>query len=137
MNKIQNLLGDCVPHNASPNKELQTSETANLKACEDLFRRGAISFLDHRNQDESIRDNRRIPDDIYLPSSTNRDLSPSNNQMYPTRGTLSRSTSSKSGASGGFVKVGSCPPTPNSSLIFPPHNQFRNTSDDTNDFQVQ
>ncbi|GIY32582.1 hypothetical protein CDAR_412771 [Caerostris darwini] len=31
---------------------------------------------------------------------------------------LSRSTSSKSSASEGFVKVGSCPPTPNTSLLF-------------------
>ncbi|GIY32580.1 hypothetical protein CDAR_412761 [Caerostris darwini] len=35
---------------------------------------------------ESTRDNRRIPDDICLPSSTNRYLSPSNNQMSPTHG---------------------------------------------------
>ncbi|GIY98108.1 hypothetical protein CEXT_104791 [Caerostris extrusa] len=34
---IQKLLGDCVPHNASPNKESQTSGTANLKAWEDLL----------------------------------------------------------------------------------------------------
>ncbi|GIX84773.1 hypothetical protein CDAR_180621 [Caerostris darwini] len=36
MNKIQKILGDCVPHNASPNKESQTSGTADLKAREDL-----------------------------------------------------------------------------------------------------
>ncbi|GIY98117.1 hypothetical protein CEXT_104861 [Caerostris extrusa] len=47
---------------------------------------------------ESTRDNRRIPDDICSPSSTNRDFSPSNDQMSLTRGTLSRSTSSKSSA---------------------------------------
>ncbi|GIY98126.1 hypothetical protein CEXT_104921 [Caerostris extrusa] len=47
--------------------------------CSELFvlrRRSAISSLDHRNQDESTRDNRCIPDDICLPSSTNRDLFP-------------------------------------------------------------
>ncbi|GIY96713.1 hypothetical protein CEXT_351511 [Caerostris extrusa] len=37
MNKIQKLLGDCAPHNASPNKESQKSGTANLRACEDLL----------------------------------------------------------------------------------------------------
>ncbi|GIX84779.1 hypothetical protein CDAR_258691 [Caerostris darwini] len=123
MNKIQKLLGDCVPHNASPNKESQTSGTADLKACEDLScearrvapdvfstknppqtrqkkefvrfecpelfvlsQQGATSSLDHRNQNELTRDNRHIPDDICLPSSTNRDLFPSNDQMSPTRG---------------------------------------------------
>ncbi|GIY96711.1 hypothetical protein CEXT_351501 [Caerostris extrusa] len=35
---------------------------------------------------ESTRDNRRIPYDICLPSSTNRDLFSSNNQMSPTHG---------------------------------------------------
>ncbi|GIX84760.1 hypothetical protein CDAR_258611 [Caerostris darwini] len=50
---------------------------------------------------------------------------------------LSRSTSSKSGASGGFVMVGSCPPTPNSSLLFSPQKQSRNTSDETDDFEFQ
>ncbi|GIY98110.1 hypothetical protein CEXT_104811 [Caerostris extrusa] len=45
--------------------------------CLELFvlsQRRAISSLDHRNQDESIGDNRRIPDDICLPSSTNRGI---------------------------------------------------------------
>ncbi|GIY98120.1 hypothetical protein CEXT_104891 [Caerostris extrusa] len=57
--------------------------------CSELFvlsQRGAISSLDHRNQDESTRDSRRIPDDICLPSSTNRDFFPSNDQMSGTRG---------------------------------------------------
>ncbi|GIX84771.1 hypothetical protein CDAR_258661 [Caerostris darwini] len=51
-----------------------------------LCKRRAISSLDHRNQDESTRDNRRIPNDICLPSSTSRDLFPSNDQMSPTHG---------------------------------------------------
>ncbi|GIY95138.1 hypothetical protein CEXT_248331 [Caerostris extrusa] len=46
MNKTQKLLGDSVPHNASPSKESQTSGTANLKACEDLvFVNGRVEKL--------------------------------------------------------------------------------------------
>ncbi|GIY98118.1 hypothetical protein CEXT_104871 [Caerostris extrusa] len=47
--------------------------------CSELFvlsRRRAICSLDHRNQDESTRDNLCILDDICLSSSTNRDLFP-------------------------------------------------------------
>ncbi|GIX84762.1 hypothetical protein CDAR_258621 [Caerostris darwini] len=54
--------------------------------CSELFERRAISSLDRKNQDESTRDNRCIPDDICLPSSRNRDLFPSNDQMSPTHG---------------------------------------------------
>ncbi|GIX88211.1 hypothetical protein CDAR_269391 [Caerostris darwini] len=95
-----------------------------------------ISSLDHRNQG---RVNRRIPDDICLPSSTNSDLFPSNDQMSPTRGfSLSSSTSSKSSASGGFVKVSSCPPTPQSLLcFFFSQKQFRNTAVETDDSEFQ
>ncbi|GIX94724.1 hypothetical protein CDAR_180661 [Caerostris darwini] len=67
--------------------------------CSELFvlsRRRAISSFDNKNQDESTRDNRRILDDICLPSSTKRDVFLSNDQMSPAHGfSLSRLTNSE------------------------------------------
>ncbi|GIY32584.1 hypothetical protein CDAR_412781 [Caerostris darwini] len=55
---------------------------------------------------------------------------------------LSRSTSSKSSASGGFVKVSSCPPNlwffffAKNSLLFFSWKLFRNMFDETDDFEL-